>query len=213
MIALVRNTDNRVMNERQGSDWPATKKAQIIKLQDDLENTPETEPQKIQAIQQAIDVLLDQWQAWLLRRREICANQYGGVASDYSTVDVPSESEQNFMTARYVEYDGNSLTFDISPPYYVEGGVITCTSGWVRENERLIDDDITNFSGETLTEPLFFRLWYAQNNATQEISVQLLVRNEDEEFSDLPGNLTKRGKYTVCEGRVNVDNSITIGVF
>ena len=211
MIALIRNIDNEVMNDRQGSDW--SKKTQLANLQIELENTPETEPTKRQALQQAIDTLQAQWDAWLLRRREICAQQFGGVASDYSITDVPPEKEQDYMNARYVEYDGEILTFHTNPLYYIVGSIITCTSGWVRGNERLLEDDITDWSGESLTEPLFFQLWWAQNTATQEISVQLLVRNENEEFSELSGNLVKRGRKPVCEGRVNIDNSITLGKF
>jgi hypothetical protein len=58
---------------------------------------------------------------------------------------------------------------------------------------------------------VFFRLVHAQNIATQEISVQLLVRNEDEEFSDLPANLNNLG--TIVEGKIDSNNVITEGVF
>jgi hypothetical protein len=211
MIALLRNSDQKIMNDRQGSDWKGKEK--LAKCQEDLANTPETEPTKRQELQDAIDTLQAQWDAWLLRRREICAKQFGGVASDYSTIDVPEDQRNAFFTARDIEYDGNTLTYDTRPAYTIEGSVITCAAGWVRENDRLLEDDITDWSEEVLTEPLYFQLWYTQNTQTQEISVQLLVRQEDEEFSTLPGNLVKRGKTPVCEGRVNVDNTITLGRF
>ena len=214
MIALIRKADNRVMNDRQGSDWPDSKKALLAKYLEDLENLPKTEAQKIKELNKAIDTLQEQWQTWLYKFRERYAKKHQGVAEDYFTIDIPPEiTQQQYFSARYIEYDGENLTFDRRPAYVVEGSIITCTSGWVIENERLLGDDITDFSEETLTEPVYFQLWYAQNEATHEISIQLLVRNDDEDFSELPGNLRKRGKYPVCQGRVNVDNSITIGEF
>ena len=214
MIALIRKADNRVMNDRQGSDWPDSKKALLAKYLEDLENLPETEAQKIKELNKAIDTLQSQWQTWLYNFRDRYARKHDSVAEDYFTIDIPSEiTRQQYFSARYIEYDGENLTFDHRPAYTIEGSIIMCTSGWVIENERLLEDDVTDFSNETLTEPVYFQLWYAQNEATHEISVQLLLRNDDEDFSELPGNLRKRGKYPVCQGRVNIDNSITIGEF
>ena len=223
MIGLIRKADNRFMNERQGSDWrknifdprtKITKGEQLIKLLDELENLPKTEAQKIKELNKAIDTLQSQWQTWLYDFRERYAKKHQGVAEEYFTIDIPPEiTQRQYFSARYIEYDGENVTFDCRPAYTIEGSVIICTSGWAVENECLLEDDVTDFSNETLTEPVYFQLWYAQNEATHEISIQLLVRNDDEDFSELPGNLRKRGKYPVCQGRVNVNNSITIGEF
>lgn len=221
-IAILRNNDNRIMNDRQGSDWqkviadPRTKMTRgelLVKLYEELDQIPKNDTEHRKEHQQAIDTLQAQWAQWLLKRREICAKRYGGVASDYSTIQIPPDDKRAFLSARYIEYENESLTYDIRPVYYIEGSKITCTRGWAIGNERLLEDDETDFSEIELEEPLYFQLWYAQNEGTREVSVQLLVRNEDEEFSELPANLNKLGILPVCEGRVNPDHSIAIGRF
>jgi hypothetical protein len=221
-IALVRIKDNRVMNIREGSDWrkalfdarkKITKYQQLQAWQKELEETPEKNVTRRKDLQRGIDGLQASWDRWIHKRKEICAKRYGGVPADYSTVDVPQDDYRAFAQARYVEYDGENLTYDVRPLYYIEGSKITCTSGWVKENECLLEDDETDFSALNLEEPMYFQLWFAQNKATQEISVQLLVRSEDQDFSNFPENLTRLWREPICEGRVNIDHTITLGRF
>lgn len=222
MIALRRIADNRIMNDRTGADWRkikvdkqgTTKIEQYNALKEKLETLPEQEATQRKNAQRALDALQAQWDQWLLNRKKICAKYAGGVATDYAIVFVPPEEEQMFLTARYIEYvDENTLTFDLRPMYTVEGSKIVCTKGWVCRDECLLEDDVTDFSALNLEEPMYFQLWFTQNVATREISVQLLVRSEDQDFSNFPENLTKLGREPICEGRVNIDHTITLGRF
>lgn len=211
MIALVRISDNMVMDDRQHNDWPAAKKLKIQELQAQIDALQPEDAKKAAEIQAAIDILQADWDAWLLRRRTACAKMFGGVPEDYRTIDVPPEQEADFKSARDMTVSGDVLTIDTRPLYYIEGSVITVTKGWVKLAHKLAEDDITDFSSEILTEPLYFRLVVAQNTQTENISVQLLTRAEDEEFSPLPSPLVLI--RIICQGRVNIDNSITEGIF
>lgn len=212
------------MNDKQGTDWgemvvdpktKTTKKMHLCALQEKLKETSEKEPTKRQELQQAIDRLHDQQTRWLYNRRERYARKNTGIASDYETIQIPPEEEQDFWRARFVEYDGETLTYDTRPAYIIEGSKVICTSGWVCGDERLLDDYVVDFSDIEIEEPLYFQLWYAKDVQTMTISVQLLIRNEDEEFAEFPQNLIKR-EYKhgpMCQGRVNLDKSITLGRF
>ena len=210
MILVYRIADDVVMNDRQSSDFG--KKSQLTALQEELANMPgNTHPDVLQRMQGTISELQTQLSAWELRRREIVAAQFGGTASDYAIVDVPQIEQTHVFSARDIIYDGQDLTYDVRPLYEVIGNTILVTQGWASGNYRLLADDLTDFSSLVLTEPMFFQLIMAQEQATKAISVQLLTRDEDEEFAELPPNLTE--VTAICEGRINLDNSITMGGF
>ena len=209
-IAIVRNVDNAVMNDREGSDWKYHEK--LVEEEGKLAALPPGNPDKQAELEAVIAKLQASKEQWYLKRRQRTAKQFGGVASDYSIVYLPEEiTLQEYYSARYITYDGIELTLMLGDAYTVVGSVITCHPGWVKGNERLLTEDVTDWSSEVLTEPVYFELWYARNNSTQEISVQLLTRQEDEEFSALPGTLTRIGQEPICQGRVDTDNSIIVG--
>lgn len=210
MILVYRIADNIIMNDRQSSDFG--KKAQLTALIEELANMPgNTHIDVLQRMQDAINSLRAEKDAWELRRREIVASQFGGVASEYAIVDVPPGEQTQVFTARYITYDGIDLAYDTRDLYEIIGNTILVSQGWASGNYRLMADDETDFNSLVLTEPLFFHLLMTRDIALNTISVQLLTRNEDEEFAALPGNLTEA--VAICEGRINLDNSITIGGF
>jgi hypothetical protein len=198
------------MNDRQGNDF--YKKDQLHDLETTLANMPgNTHQDVLDRMQAAIDKIQQDYDAWKTKRIASIVNQFGGIPTDYLCVDIPDAEIQDALHARYITYDGNAFTYDTLPPVDVNGSQVIVYQGWVKGNHRLITDDTTDFSGLSLTDPLYFKLVLVQDGPTQAISVQLLTRQEDEEFSDLPVNLVYC--YTACEGRVNTDNSITIGAF
>ena len=208
MILLKRREDGAIMNDRQSSDWGGVRKLENMKkLLASIPNDPVTQGH----VQDAIKELERQREAWYARRKQAIIKQYGGVPSDYAIIQVPEEDTQKAMKALYIEDIDGVLIYMTGPRYTIKGAKITTSAGWVKGNAMLLEDDETDFSILTLDEPLFFRLVFAQETASLAISVQLLVRDEDEDFSDLSENLNQLD--TVCEGRVDVDGTITEGVF
>lgn len=209
MFLIQRRADSEIMPRRQSADWGKYK--QLADMQAHLASLPPNEVQSIADTQQAIASLEAERDDWYAARCTELAAKYGGVASDYQVVGVPSGEESQALFARHIIYDGDTFTYDLNPAYSVDGPVVTCHPGWVYGLHRLLADDVTDFTGLATTESVYFQLVYAQVDATQLITIQLLTRFEDEEFADLPVGLTHRG--IACQGRVNIDNSIDIGEF
>lgn len=206
MILAYRISDNQIINYRQTGDWG--KYAQLTQQQEEYANLPGNTSQEVKdAYLQAIANLEADKQDWYDR----FITNAGGNPATYDVIQVPPDEISQALAARYITFDGQNLTYDLNPIYSIVGSVIAVYSGWVKGNERLMANDETDFSSLTLTEPLFFKLAFCQNVGTQEINVQLFTRDEDEEFGDVPANLQEL--YTICQGRVNIDNSITEGVF
>jgi hypothetical protein len=211
MIAMYRLSDNEVMPDKQRPDVTKIRQ-RAAQVQQELDNLPgNTSPEVVAQKQELLNKLLAQIEAYEQNRKNGCAQMYGLTPGDYGIIQVPEAEEADFWNSLYVEYDGDTMTYHTNPRYEINGSVITVNPGWVKQQHRLIDADVTDWSGETLTEPLFFRLVFAQVDATQAITVQLLTRLEEEEFADLPAGLTLISM--IVEGRINVDNSITEGVF
>ncbi len=208
MILIKRTADGLIMNDRQSAYWGGVQKLAdlgtlLVSIEGDSVATDR--------VNTAIAQLTAELGIWETRRKESAVKQYGGVVSDYEIFQVPDADKAEAMTSRLIEWESGRLIYHPSQRYAVDGGVITTYAAWVKGNARLLEDDLTDFSTLNLTEPLFFRLVYAQETASLAISVQLLVRNEDEEFESLSGN--QEQLTTVCEGRINIDNTITEGRF
>jgi hypothetical protein len=210
MIVIERISDGEIMHDIQGNDWGKADKLQ--ELIEFFGSLPETESREtLENIEQAIGILQADREEWYNQRKDSVIKRHGGIRADYRIRQVPDEQKPEAMQARYISVVNDELSYYIDTVYDVQGSTIIVNPGWVRGNHRLLESDLTDFSGEVLTEPIFFRLVFAQSIATLEISVQILTRNEDEEFSDVPASLKQLD--IICEGRVNVDNSITEGVF
>lgn len=209
MIAIQRLSDDVIMPIRQSSDWG--KKQQLQNLEDQWNALSPQDQAANPDLQATIVNLQAEWADWKTFRCQLAADKYGGVATDYQTIQVPQNQESDFFIARDITESGGILTIDTRPLYTIAGSEITVTSGWVKGNHRLLADDVTDFSTLALTEPLYFRLVFAQDTNTLTISVQLLTRQEDEEFGALPVNLDQC--MVIVEGRVNIDLTIDEGVF
>jgi hypothetical protein len=205
MILIKRNIDGIIMYDKQSSDWNRQTQLDALYVQKDTLQ-PE-DAGALDNIQNAINMLEAYKQVWYNRRIQAVIQNYGGVLSDYSIVQVPKEQEADVFRARYVtiEEDG-TLTCDLRPLYSIDGSVLTITAGWITGNQRLIDDDVTDFSGMVLTETLFVKAVIAENEGTRLLTVQVLSRNEDEEFSVLPAGMTE--VLEVCNFSVSIDNEL-----
>jgi hypothetical protein len=210
MILIQRISDGEIMHDIQGNDWgKAGKLQELIEFFGSLPEPRNRET--LESIERGITALQADREEWYNRRKDSVIKRHGGIRSDYQIRQVPDDQKPEAMQARYISVVNDVLSYYIDTVYDVQGSTIIVNPGWVRGNHRLLESDLTDFSGYVLTEPLFFRLVFAQSIATLEISVQLLTRNEDEEFADLPASLKRLD--TICDGRLNVDNSITEGVF
>lgn len=207
MLLINRLSDNLIIHYVQRADWRWYQK--LADLQNQYNNLPGNTSQEVKdAMLASIAALETDRDAWY-ERFQINA---GVNPETHGIVHVPENEIPQALTARYITYDGTDLTYHGNSVYSIVGSAITVFAGWMKGDERLLMDDVTDFGSLALTEPLYFKLVPCQNNATSEITIQLLTRNEDEEFDAVPGNLTVLNT-PLPQGRVNLDNSITEGVF
>ena len=207
MILIQRISDGEIMHDQLHADW--NNKAKLAALQAEFDALPgDTAPDVVERKQAAITVLEAQHATWIKHRIDAVVKMFGGTFEGYQALPVPPEEEFEALMARYITEDGGDLTYINTPQYVVSDSVLTVNPGWVKGNYRLTEADVTDFGAVVLAEPLYLALVYAQSNATEAISVQLLTRAEEEEFAALPSSLTFL--YVICEGRVNLDNSITL---
>ncbi len=206
MILINRLSDNLIINYRQKADWRWYDK--LSQLQADYDALPGNTSQQVRDIMLFnISELESDRDAWYTRFKT-----NAGVNPDtHGIVHVPPGQETQALTARDITYDGENLTFDANPVYSIVGSVVTVHPGWVVKDYRLVAEDVTDFSSLVLTESLYFKLVFAQSLATEDISVMLLTRLENEGFGAFPAS--QKELWTIVEGRVNLDLSITEGVF
>jgi hypothetical protein len=214
MILIYRIEDNEIMNDRQSGGWKDERQlnekkellASIIEAEkkDKIDRKAQKERES-----ETIADLKQKYDAWILRRKKAVCKSYGGVPADYGVIQVKPEDTGRAMTARYISINNGSPVYDTRPLFAINGNSVTVSAGWVVGNHRLVEDDITDFSELNPEETQFFKLVFAQNKATLEISLQLFLRGEAENFAGMPNNLAEL--YEICHGSVSTDNTITIG--
>lgn len=114
------------------------------------------------------------------------ANQFGGVAEDYEIIEVPVGLMPDVKKARFIEYDGENFTIvDTRPSLIIEGLQITMTAGWVKGNERLLDDAVIDISLDSENNREL-EIEVVKDNVTEEIQVVEHLWLETEDKGDLP---------------------------
>ena len=116
---------------------------------------------------------------------EAIAKQFGGMPEDYELVEVPSEMEQTVIRARYISYDGNNFSIDEGELIQISGMQITVTGGWVKGNERMMDDVVIDIplDSENNRE---LEVEIVKDDLTESIEVVRHLWIETEDKADLP---------------------------
>jgi hypothetical protein len=114
------------------------------------------------------------------------ASQFGGVAEDYEIIEVPAGLIPDVKKARFIEYDGENFTIvDTRPLLIIEGLQITITAGWMRGNERLLDDAAIDISLDSENNREL-EIEVVRDDVTEDIKVVKYLWLETEDKGDLP---------------------------
>jgi hypothetical protein len=131
---------------------------------------------------------------WFDRRKASLVKQFGGVPEDYEPIEVPPGDEPYVFQARHIIHDPEEgLKYDVRPLIIKEKGAITVTAGWMRGNERLKEDDTTDFKGFGNTENQDVAVAVYRKNSTSEIEVKIFAKPLRGEWGMEPEGYTKIG--------------------
>jgi len=206
MYLIERIADHLVVNDRQACHW---KNAGALQRLQEMLADPLLTPTVQAELAQRIQTLTAEEEAWKLQRKSNAMQQLGGDASQYRLIDVPEDEIQDAMTAKYIEYDGETFTYSTDALYTVDGTRIIIRPYWLKGNYRLSSEDITDFAENDFTEEMNFSLVAYQHAINMLLSIELFLWSDIE---DPPGNILP-GQVRCAEivqGRVTPDGNITI---
>ena len=128
---------------------------------------------------------------WFDRRKASLVRQFGGVPEDYEPIHIPREDIPGALQSRYIWEEDGEIHYDVRPYVIIDKQQLIVTSGWVRGNERLKEDDITSFKDFGNTQPQDLKAVVYRKNNTQAIEVKIFTKPQIGSWGPEPTGYTK----------------------